>query len=84
MMGKLRLRNIRIVIAETVGNQGKVESSADSQTTWQCNIGSQLITKPVFTINHSDKENREVLVQDKSNKLHQIGNDGTIRWSISA
>lgn len=68
---------------EINGIQGKVESSADSQTTWQCNVGSQLITKPVFTINHSDKENREVLVQDKTNKLHQIGNDGTIRWSIA-
>ncbi|MDO8951194.1 MAG: hypothetical protein Q7U86_01150 [Draconibacterium sp.] len=69
-------------IAGTSGNQ-KVESSEYSQTTWQCKIGSQLITKPVFTINHSDKENREVLVQDKTNKLHQIGNDGTIRWSIA-
>ena len=70
-------------IAEINENQGKIESSEDRQITWQCNIGNQLITKPVFTINHSDKENREVLVQDKTNKLHQIGNDGTIRWSIA-
>jgi hypothetical protein len=49
---------------------------------WQCNIGSALITKPIFTINHNDKENREIVVQDKSNKLHQVSSDGTIRWSI--
>ncbi|MCK7534373.1 MAG: hypothetical protein MZV63_26820 [Marinilabiliales bacterium] len=68
--------------AGSAGKTGKVENTGDSQTTWQCNIGSQLITKPVFTINHNDKENREVMVQDKTNKLHQISNDGTIRWSI--
>jgi hypothetical protein len=70
-------------IAGSSENQEKDESSEDSQTTWQCNIGSQLITKPVFKINHNDKENREVIVQDKTNKLHQIGNDGTIRWSMA-
>ena len=61
---------------------GKSETTGDSQTTWQCRIGNLLITKPVFTINHLEKENREIIVQDKSNKLHQISNDGTIRWSI--
>jgi hypothetical protein len=60
----------------------KMQNSGDTQTAWQCNVGNQLITKPIFTINHSDKENREVVVQDKSNKLHQIGSDGKIRWSI--
>jgi hypothetical protein len=64
------------------GKTGKVETSEDSQFTWQCKIGSALITKPVFTVNHNDKENREIIVQDKSGKLHQIGNDGNIRWSI--
>jgi hypothetical protein len=61
---------------------GKAETTGDSQTTWQCKIGNPLITKPVFTINHLEKENREIIVQDKSGKLHQISNDGTIRWSI--
>jgi len=61
---------------------GKVENTGDSQTTWQCRIGNPIITKPVFTINHLEKENREIIVQDKSGKLHQISNDGTIRWSI--
>jgi len=61
---------------------GKVENADDSQATWQCNMGSQLITKPVFAINHNDKENREVLVQDKTNKLHQVSGDGNIRWSV--
>jgi hypothetical protein len=61
---------------------GKVENTGDRQTTWQCRIGNALITKPVFTVNHLERENREIIVQDKSNKLHQISNDGTIRWSI--
>jgi hypothetical protein len=60
----------------------KVEPTGDSQTTWQCKVGNQIVTKPVFTTNHLDRENREIIVQDKSNKLHQISNDGTIRWSI--
>lgn len=70
---------------ESKGNlatTGKVETTGDSQTTWQCKIGNPLITKPVFTVNHLDKENLEIMVQDKSDKLHQISNDGTIRWSI--
>ncbi len=61
---------------------GTLENSGDTQTAWQCNISTQLITKPIFTFNHGDKENREIMVQDKSNKLHQISNDGKIRWSI--
>lgn len=67
---------------ETVNVPGIIEVSGDTQTAWQCNVGNQLITKPVLTFNHNDKENREIIVQDKSNKLHQISNDGKIRWSI--
>ncbi len=67
---------------EIGGVSGTMQDSGDSQTVWQCNIGNQIITKPVFTINHSEKEFREVMVQDKSNKLHQISHDGKIRWSI--
>lgn len=61
---------------------GEITDTGVSQAVWQCKIGNPLITKPVFTINHLDRENREIIVQDKSNKLHQISNDGTIRWSI--
>jgi hypothetical protein len=67
---------------ETIGATGAIQNTGDTQTAWQCNLGNVLITKPIFTINHSDKENREVVAQDKSNKLHQIGRDGKIRWSI--
>jgi len=61
---------------------GNIQDSGDSQTAWQCNVGSRVSAKPVFTTNHSEKEFREVVVQDKSNKLHQISHDGKIRWSI--
>ena len=67
---------------EVASAPGTVQEMGNSQMAWQSNIGSQLITKPIFTINHNDKENREVVVQDKANKLHQVSSDGTIRWSI--
>ncbi len=67
---------------ENIFTLGVKQDSGDTQTVWQCNLGSRLNTKPILTINHSDRENREIIVQDNSNKLHQISNDGKIRWSI--
>ena len=68
--------------AENAGAPGTIQDMGNTQTTWQCNIGNALITKPIFTTNHNDKENREVIAQDKSNKLNQVSNEGAIRWSI--
>jgi len=60
---------------------GASPERGDAQTLWQCSIGNAPIVKPVFTINHGDKENREVMVQDKANKLYQISHTGAIRWN---
>jgi len=70
---------------ESQGKTGTVVSfqdSGNSQIEWQCNLGNQIVLKPVFTFNHCNKEKREIIVQDKSNKLHQINNDGKINWSF--
>ena len=70
---------------EGTENAGSTSTLADMSGTpvlWQCNLGNPLVTKPILTLNHTDKENREIMVQDKSNKLHQINYEGKINWSI--
>ncbi len=67
---------------QTKGTAGTITDTGDSQIAWQCNTGSSIITKPVFTINHTDKEKREIMVQDKANKLYQISSEGKINWSF--
>lgn len=54
----------------------------EAQTTWQSNIGSNIDFKPQMVINHNDPKNREIIVQDTQNKLHQITNEGRIRWTV--
>ena len=54
----------------------------EAQTTWQSSIGSEIVNKPQLVINHRDKENREVILQDAENNLHQITKDGKVRWSV--
>jgi len=55
----------------------------EAQTIWQTNIGNDIGFKPRLVINHYDKSNREIIIQDKSNTLHQVTNEGRVRWSIS-
>ncbi len=55
----------------------------EPKTTWQSSIGSEIITKPQLVINHRDKENREVILQDAENNLQQISKEGRGRWSVS-
>ncbi len=58
------------------------EAEEEARTTWQSNIGSNIVGKPQLVINHRDKENREIIVQDAENNLHQITKEGRGRWSI--
>lgn len=55
--------------------------SGDAQTTWQSEIGSNIIIKPIVVINHNDPGNREIIVQDNQNNLHLVSNSGRVRWS---
>ena len=54
----------------------------EAQTTWQSTIGSDIRIKPELVINHNDRLNREIILQDVTNTLHQVTNEGRIRWSI--
>ncbi len=54
----------------------------EAQTTWQSNIGSPINFKPEMVINHNDRKNREVILQDAQNKLHQVTNEGRVRWTV--
>lgn len=52
------------------------------QTIWQSYIKSNFDFKPKFVINHSDPQNREVVLQDKENNFYLINNLGRIIWQI--
>ena len=54
----------------------------EAQTTWQSTIGSTIPFKPQIVINHNDRQNREIILQDNQNNLHLVTKDGRIRWSI--
>ena len=58
------------------------DGKSNSNVVWKCNIGNQLITKPVFTINHNDPSNLEIVVQDDSYQLHLLSSKGKINWSF--
>jgi len=71
----------RYLNAVTVAYNSDIRKEA--QTIWQTNIGNDISHKPGLVINHYDKANREIIIQDKSNTLHQVTNEGRVRWSIS-
>ena len=58
-------------------------STEEPQTTWQSNVGDEISGKPQFVKNHKDVANNEIILYDVNNKLHQLTNDGRIRWSKS-
>ncbi|MBT6763781.1 MAG: hypothetical protein HOA90_04540 [Prolixibacteraceae bacterium] len=53
-----------------------------AKTTWQSNVGSNIISKPVIVVNHNNPTNREIILQDSQNTLHQVTKEGRTRWSI--
>jgi len=55
----------------------------EAQTTWQSTIGSDIGLKPALAVNHDDRENMDIILQDKNNTLHQLTDKGRVRWSIS-
>ncbi len=59
-----------------------LEIKEDAKTTWQSNIESTATAKPQLAVNHNDPRNREIIIQDDNNYLHQITKDGRSRWSI--
>lgn len=54
----------------------------EPQTIWQTKLDSTISIKPQFVINHNDKQNMEVLVQDNKNNLYLINKEGASLWKI--
>jgi hypothetical protein len=52
------------------------------QTVWQSHLENEISTKPQFVINHNDKANKEVVVQDKENNFYLINKVGRVQWKI--
>lgn len=59
------------------------DAEGEAETSWQSNLGNKINSKPQLVLNHYDANNREVIVQDEQNNLHQITKDGRVRWSIT-
>ncbi len=54
---------------------------SDARSSWSVNLGAEISSKPQIVINHGNKTENEVVVQDNNNKLHLVGADGKIIWS---
>lgn len=66
--------NISIVESEQ-------QSVAETQSSWETNIGTNLATKPFIVTNHDTGE-KEIIVQDKNNMLYLINSSGREIWHI--
>jgi len=53
------------------------------ETVWQSHLENEISFKPQFVINHNDRANREVVVQDKNNNLYLINKVGRVLWKIN-
>ncbi len=51
----------------------------EPRTVWQSGLDSTIFSKPSLVLNHYTKE-KEILVQDRSNILYLIANNGKILW----
>ncbi|HKL32323.1 MAG TPA: hypothetical protein VJ919_07315 [Tangfeifania sp.] len=58
------------------------ESRQQARTTWQSNIGGNIIIKPQLLVNHNDADGHEIIVQDENYNLHQITSEGRVRWTM--
>jgi len=54
---------------------------ADKQSSWETNIGTDLVTKPYIVTNHDTGE-KEIIVQDQNNVLYLINSSGREIWHI--
>ncbi|WP_297087009.1 hypothetical protein [uncultured Draconibacterium sp.] len=60
----------------------QLKPKKDVRARWQCNLGAQVTGKPQIVVNHRNKAEKEIIVQDENNRLHLITADGKIVWSI--
>ena len=50
--------------------------------TWQVDLDSGLASKPYIVVNHNDKKNNEVVLQDNANNLNLIDKEGKSLWKV--
>lgn len=53
----------------------------DVRATWQCSLGAEVAIKPQIVISHTNKAEKEIIVQDENNQLYLIDAEGKILWS---
>ncbi len=54
----------------------------EPQTVWQSKLDSTVAIKPQLVINHNDKANKEVIIQDNKNNLYLINKEGVNLWKV--
>ena len=54
----------------------------EPQTVWQSKLDTTIAIKPQLVINHSDKANKEVIIQDNKNNLYLINKEGVSLWKV--
>ncbi|HKJ42096.1 MAG TPA: DUF3352 domain-containing protein, partial [Sunxiuqinia sp.] len=54
----------------------------EPQTVWQSKLDSTVAIKPQLVINHTDKKNKEVIIQDTKNNLYLINKEGVRLWKV--
>ena len=54
----------------------------EPQTVWQTKLESDVLTKPQLVINHDDRDNKEIIFQDRDNQLYLINKEGATQWKV--
>ncbi|MDD4192051.1 MAG: hypothetical protein PHI28_12010 [Mangrovibacterium sp.] len=54
----------------------------EPQAIWQAKLDSTISIKPQLVVNHKDKQNLEVIVQDNRNNLYLINKEGATLWKV--
>jgi hypothetical protein len=54
----------------------------DPQAIWQAKLDSAISIKPQLVVNHRDRQNMEVIVQDHKNNLYLINKEGVTLWKV--
>lgn len=75
----LQLTSLNNLIYSTAYLQYKPEVLIKPKTIWERKLNAEINMKPFWVVNHYTGE-KEVCVQDESNKLYLINNQGIVLW----
>jgi hypothetical protein len=71
---KMYFNSINLALPQKTNNDG--------DELWSCDLGASVAGKPQIVVNHNNKYEKEVIVQDDENRLHLVSADGNIIWTI--